>query len=239
LRVMTQERILVIDDEPAIPELIELLLKPQGFQILKAFSGADGIRVASEEHPDLMLLDVMMPDIDGFEVLKRIKDKKIPTRVIMVTAYGGTIPDVVRFIKAGACDYLLKPVNPVEIIRAVKRALAIDTTINLQVSDTSPIVEELIARAEKLAHDNSQLQSQVKAIPERKHKHLLIMIMIRLLCFAIGVGVTLLLLYLNLIPRNTWAFVLPFVIFLILLLPIESVKKMYLKAPKAETGVEM
>jgi len=235
---MNQAKILVIDDQPTTPEFIELLLKPEGFQVLKAYGGADGIRVASEEHPDLILLDIMMPDIDGFEVLKRIKEKGIPTRVIIVTGYGNSISDVVRFIKAGACDYLLKPINPVEIVRAVKRALAIDTTINLHVSDPSPIVEELIARAEKLAHDNFKLELKVKATPNQKHKHLLIMIMIRLSCFAIGIRITLLLLYLNLITR-TWAFILPIVIFLLLLLPIESVKRLYLKAPKAETGVEM
>jgi DNA-binding response OmpR family regulator len=235
---MNNEKILIIDDEPSTPEVIEILLKPEGFQILKAYSGADGIRIASEEHPDLILLDIMMPDIDGFEVLKKIREKSIPTRVIIVTGYGNSIPDVVRFIKAGACDYLLKPINPVEIVRAVKRALTIETTINLQVSDTSPIIEELIARAEKLAHDNLKLERQVKAIPNQNHKHLLILIMIRLLCFAIGIGTTLLLLNLNLITR-TWAFILPIVIFLLLLLPIESVKKLYLKAPKAETGVEM
>lgn len=235
---MNKAKILVIDDQPAIHDIIELLLKTEEFQIMNAFNGADGIRMASDEHPDLILLDIMMPDVDGFEVLKKIKEKGIPTRVIMVTGYGNSIPDVVRFIKAGACDYLLKPVNPVEIIRAVRRALALETTINLHVSDTSPIVEELIARAEKLAHDNFKLELQVKTVPNQKHKNLLIMIMIRLLCLAIGIGATFLLFYLNFITR-TWAFILPIVIFLLLLLPIESVKKLYLKAPKTETGIEM
>jgi DNA-binding response OmpR family regulator len=235
---MNKEKILIIDDERETPDYLGLLLEGNGFQILKAYGGADGLRVATEEHPDLILLDIMMPDVDGFEVLKKIKERSIPTRVIMVTGYRNSIPDVVRFIKAGACDYLMKPVNPEELLIATKRALALESTINLHVSDTTPIVEQLIVRAEKLEQEKANLTQQVKGIPSQDNKNVLIMMGIRLLCLVIAIGVTLLLHSLDLITRN-WSFLLSMIIFILLLLPIEKVKKLSLKARKTETEIEM
>jgi DNA-binding NtrC family response regulator len=235
---MKKEKILVVDDDKAGTDTLAEMLKLSGYEVLKAYSGADGLRMTTEENPDLVLLDIAMPDLNGYDVLIKIKERSIPTRVIIVTGYGTSVRDVVRFIKAGACDYLLKTVTANDVIDAVKRALAVETTINLHVSDTTPIVEQLIAKAEKLSQDKSKLEQQIEVLSNRKHKIFLIMIAIRLLCLLVAIALTALLHSLGLVT-NTWTFVLPIILFVLLLLPIERVKKLSLKAPKTETKIEM
>jgi DNA-binding response OmpR family regulator len=233
-----KEKVLIVDNDSAAVKALALMLEPEGLQILKAYGGADGLRMTTEEHPDLVLLDIAMPDVNGYEVLTKIKDRGIPTRVIMITGYSTSIRDVVKYIKAGACDYLLKPVAPTDMLDAVKRALAVETTINLHISDTTPIVEQLIATAEKLAQDKSKLEQQNKALINQKHKIFLIMVAIRLLCLSVAIALTALLHSFGLVT-GTWAFLLPIILFFLLLLPIERVKKLSIKAPKTETSIEM
>lgn len=236
---MTTEKILIIDDEAEIVDSIARNLEGVGFQTMKAYSGADGLRRATDEHPDLVLLDVAMRDLNGYEVLTKIKDRGIPTRVIILTGYATTLRDVVKFIKAGACDYLLKGHGTtVEVMDAVKRALAVETTINLHVSDTTPIVEQLIASAEKLAKDKDKLQTQNTALLKNEKRVSLFMIGIRLICLLIAVGLTALLSSLGLVSK-AWVFLLPVVLFALLMLPLERVKTLYLKAPSAEGKIEM
>jgi DNA-binding response OmpR family regulator len=191
---MTQEKILIIDDEADLVESIARNLEADGFQTIRAFSGADGLRKATDEHPDLILLDVAMRDLNGYEVLTKIKDRGIPTRVIVFTGYATSLRDVVKFIKAGACDYVIKGHGAtVLVMDAVKRALAVETTINLHVSDTTPIVEQLIASAEKLSKDKDLLQMQNTALVKNENRASILMVAIRLLCLLIAVGLTALL----------------------------------------------
>jgi DNA-binding response OmpR family regulator len=236
---MTQEKILIIDDEADLVESIARNLEADGFQTIRAFSGADGLRKATDEHPDLILLDVAMRDLNGYEVLTKIKDRGIPTRVIVFTGYATSLRDVVKFIKAGACDYLIKGQGAtVLVMDAVKRSLAVETTINLHVSDTTPIVEQLIAAAEKLSKDKDRLQIQNTALVKNENRASILMVAIRLLCLLIAVGLTALLSSSGLVSK-TWVFLLPVVLFALLILPLERVKTLYLKAPSTEGKIEM
>jgi len=82
-----QSSVLVVDDEPGIVEFVELNLKKEGFYVLKAYKGRDAITITREEKPDIIVLDIMLPDIDGFEVCRSIREfSNVP--VIMLTAKG-------------------------------------------------------------------------------------------------------------------------------------------------------
>ncbi len=116
--------ILVVDDEPDILNLLDYNLKKAGFKVLQAKDGPEAIESAIKKKPALVLLDIMLPDMDGTEVLKRLKSdplaKHIP--VIMLTAKGEEVDRVVGF-ELGAEDYITKPFSPRELVLRVKAVL--------------------------------------------------------------------------------------------------------------------
>ena len=113
--------ILVVDDEPAILDLITAILERQGYVVLDAHDGDEALRILRERIPDLVLLDVMMPGLDGFEVLKEIRAiSNVP--VIMLTVQAGEA-DRVRGLDLGADDYIAKPFGHRELVSRVKAAL--------------------------------------------------------------------------------------------------------------------
>jgi CheY-like chemotaxis protein len=230
---LAQEKILIIDDNPIAVEVIDEILSPEGFKILKAYDGAEGIRIATEEHPDLILLDLMMPAINGYEVLAKIKKIQIPTRVIISSAYLGSLHDIVKLIKTGACDCLSKPFSKEELINVTKRSLVLDGTIG---NDTSQFVETLIAKAMKLEHDNKELLDQNRYLQK---KHLWTNVNIRLIYLVVAVFVTIVIYYLRIVTNSQSLFFLPIILFILLLFPIERIKKLYTKIRKAETMVEI
>lgn len=118
-------RILVCDDERHIVRLIQVNLERQGYQVITAFDGKEGLEKVKSEKPDLCVLDVMMPYMDGFEVLKNIRrdpeTENLP--VIMLTAKAQD-KDVFEGYHYGADMYLTKPFNPMELVTFVKRIAA-------------------------------------------------------------------------------------------------------------------
>jgi DNA-binding response OmpR family regulator len=114
--------ILVVDDEPNIVELVRLYLRSEGFQVESARDGREALEKAAAIHPSLIVLDVMMPDIDGWEVTRRLReaDGRIP--IIMLTAKGDDADKIVG-LDMGADDYLAKPFNPRELVSRVKAVL--------------------------------------------------------------------------------------------------------------------
>ncbi len=114
-------RILIVEDESRMARFIRLNLEHDGFQVFEAVRGREAIRRAREEFPDLILLDVMLPEIDGFEVLSRIREESdVP--VIMLTAKGEE-DDRVRGLELGADDYVPKPFSPRELVSRVRAVL--------------------------------------------------------------------------------------------------------------------
>ncbi|MGC1378603.1 MAG: response regulator, partial [Anaerolineales bacterium] len=154
-------KILIADDETSLLEILGIILEEAGYEVLLADGGAKCIQLAQEKKPDLVLLDINMPDIGGERVLEEIKNRQIPTRVIMFTGYFRAIEDAIKFIKAGACDYLLKPVEVDEIQNAIQRALVLESTINLVSSNPTPLVNKLMAETEELQHRAAELSEQV------------------------------------------------------------------------------
>ncbi len=116
-----RRKVLVADDEERMVRFIRLNLEHDGFQVVEAFRGAQAIQVLRDQLPDLVLLDVMMPDIDGFEVLKMIREiNSVP--VIMLTAKSEE-DDKVHGLELGADDYITKPFSPRELVSRVRAVL--------------------------------------------------------------------------------------------------------------------
>src|SRR4051794_37509665 len=115
------ERVLVVDDDAELCQLVTRYLRREGFEISWAASGATGVEKALAEDYSLIMLDVMMPDADGFEVLRRIREKS-RTPVLMLTARGDT-QDRIRGLELGADDYLPKPFDPAELVARIRAIL--------------------------------------------------------------------------------------------------------------------
>jgi len=113
--------VLVVDDEERMAHFVRLNLEQDGFQVVEAYRGLDAIQKMRDSMPDLILLDVMMPDIDGFEALQMIREfSSVP--VIMLTAKGEE-EDKVRGLELGADDYITKPFSPRELSSRVKAVM--------------------------------------------------------------------------------------------------------------------
>ncbi len=120
-----EEKILIIDDDLETLRLVGLMLQRQGYHIISANNGMLGINLAKKEKPDLIVLDVMMPDIDGFNVTKRLRaDAELNETPILMFTAKGQVDDKVAGYEAGVDDYLIKPVHPVELVAHIKALLA-------------------------------------------------------------------------------------------------------------------
>ena len=115
------EKVLVIDDEEATVQLISMLLEKRGFETIKAYRAEEGLRKAYRHQPDLVLLDIMMPDMDGWEVCKRMREMSdVP--IVFLTARSD-VTDVVRGLEMGADDYVTKPYDNDELVARVRAHL--------------------------------------------------------------------------------------------------------------------
>src|SRR5579884_72647 len=113
--------ILIIDDEALTLRTISRALREEGFEVFVAVSGEDALKVFDEEKPDLALLDVVLPGIDGIEVLRQIKQKSPNTIVVMMSAYR-VVDRAVEAMKLGAYDYLIKPFHLADMVNTIRRA---------------------------------------------------------------------------------------------------------------------
>lgn len=115
-------KVLIIEDDPNIVELIQLYVHKIGFSFISAYDGEEGLEQFYNESPDCIILDIMLPKMNGWEVCKaiRLEDKQIP--IIMLTGKGETY-DIVNGLGIGADDYIVKPFDPNELIARVKSAL--------------------------------------------------------------------------------------------------------------------
>ena len=118
---MTNAKILVTDDDRNICELLKIYLEKEGYTVILAGNGEEALAKFDEEEPDIILLDVMMPKLDGWQVCREIR-KKSECPIIMITAKGETF-DKVLGLELGADDYVVKPFEPKEIVARVKAVL--------------------------------------------------------------------------------------------------------------------
>ncbi|OGO47309.1 MAG: two-component system response regulator [Chloroflexi bacterium RBG_16_64_43] len=123
---MPAVRIVCIEDDPQIIELVRTILGRKGYQVIGAAGGQEGLTLVQAQRPDLILLDLMMPDLDGWEVYRRLKEDPLlaPLPVIVVTARAQDIDRVLGLHVAHVDDYLSKPFTPKQLTESVDRVLA-------------------------------------------------------------------------------------------------------------------
>jgi len=119
-----QKKILIVDDEPHILKMVENRLKFSGYETITAQDGNEGLKKAQEQKPHLILLDILMPGMNGFQTLKKLKEQEdtrnIP--VIILTAKGQP-QDVEEAINLGASDYVVKPFTPIVLLEKINKVL--------------------------------------------------------------------------------------------------------------------
>lgn len=116
-----KKKVLVVDDEPHIVNLVRLTLSQEKYEIYSAYTGKEAIALAKQLVPNLIILDLMMPTIDGYKVCEELRKDKITTNIpIMILSAKSQLADKFKSINVGADDYMIKPFDPEELIKRVK-----------------------------------------------------------------------------------------------------------------------
>jgi len=121
----TGKKILVIDDEPLVVEVLKIMLEIKNYEIITASNGIEGIERSVREKPDLVILDILMPGMDGYQVCRKLKEdrKTMTIPVIMLTALGGQSAEKEKGYSSGAYGYIFKPFDEEKLLKSVERAL--------------------------------------------------------------------------------------------------------------------
>jgi DNA-binding response OmpR family regulator len=117
---MEPKKILIVDDDVDIVRIVTAMLEGQGWHVLNAFSGAEALQTVRAERPDLALLDIMMPQMNGIEVLREARRIAPQMRIIMVTAFGD-VGSYLDSMDLGACEYINKPFETAELLALIRR----------------------------------------------------------------------------------------------------------------------
>ena len=154
--------ILVVDDLTQNNDLLEAYLTPQGYEVIKAVSGEEALEKIADNQIDLILLDVMMPGMDGFEVTRRIrqdkKNKLMP--IILVTALKET-EDRIKGIQAGCDDYISKPFNKMELLARIQSLLKVKAYNDLMSNYRNELESEVVNMTESLKQSNTALDEHI------------------------------------------------------------------------------
>jgi DNA-binding NtrC family response regulator len=118
----TKNRILVVDDEEALRIVLSSELEGEGYQVSNAADGQEAINILNKQEFDLVLLDIKMPNVDGFEVLKFVKERWPKTKVVMLTGFAD-LKNAIESKKLGAEDFISKPYDLVDLLTTVERVL--------------------------------------------------------------------------------------------------------------------
>ncbi|MCH4888034.1 response regulator transcription factor [Acidaminobacter sp. JC074] len=149
-------KILVVDDEKAIVDILKFHLSKSGYKVLEAYNGAEAVEKASREKPDLVLLDIMIPEINGFEVCNRLRTK-MTTPIIMLTARED-VTDKILGLSLGADDYISKPFNIRELLARVDANIRRVQVYEHPSHDRSPISEEHLLIFDNLEINRENLE---------------------------------------------------------------------------------
>ena len=129
-------KILCVDDEPQILKLFEAILTPEGYEVIKAQNGQEALEKLKDQWIDLVILDVKMPKMDGFEVCRRVKEYKQPLDIPVVLVTGLTAKeDRIKGIEAGAEDFISKPIEPAEVLARIRMLLKVQSIHERRIGD--------------------------------------------------------------------------------------------------------
>ena len=159
-----RDRVLVVDDDPPLRRMLERTLAAEGFEVTVAADGAAALSAAERSAPDVIVLDVAMPALDGLAVCRRLRSKGLPTPILMLTARDA-VPDRVAGLQAGADDYLVKPFAVSELIARL-RALIRRRTNGHQLLSYADLVLDVPARVATRAGAPIELTGRETALLE-------------------------------------------------------------------------
>lgn len=167
---MDKETILIVDDEKEIRDLIEIYLKGEGYKTIKAENGEEALNILKTEEVDLIVLDIMMPKLNGIEACLKIREER-EMPIIMLSAKTEDL-DKILGLNTGADDYLTKPFNPLELVARIKSQLRRYKRFNskkqIQVSNTKELeniieIDDLVINLE--THEVWKLEDEIKLTP--------------------------------------------------------------------------
>jgi DNA-binding response OmpR family regulator len=157
---LSHHTILVVDDELAIRAAIGRFLEDAGYRVLVANDGLQGLKIASNHEVDLILADMQMPGLNGYELLLRVRERQIRTRYIVITGTSHSSAMVSACLRLGAANYLLKPFELEEMLSAVKYTIQVDPTLDQIQSDPLLLIDALLSKTADLIIQQKQLTEQ-------------------------------------------------------------------------------
>ncbi|MFV0373077.1 response regulator transcription factor [Microbacterium sp.] len=163
-------RVLVVDDEPHIVSLVTRGLRGEGYDTIVAEDGGEALDIARHESPDLVILDVGLPGMDGFEVLRNLRASGYSVPVIMLTARSGT-DDTIEGLDAGANDYMPKPFEVAELLARVRSRLRERGVGSATVFTRGDVTLDILARRVTLAGKEVDLSAREFALAEQFLRH--------------------------------------------------------------------
>ena len=156
----SRERILLVDDEPKMHTLLRVCLAPLGYEIESAVDGPHALALLKDKQYSVTTLDLMMPIMDGLEVLRDIRQQRLPTEVVVITAHG-TLQSAIEALRLGAYDYVLKPFHP-EAVRSAVRGAIDKQVLNRKLAAIHDLSQEVT-----LARNINQVAQAVCDVAER------------------------------------------------------------------------
>jgi len=152
------DKILIVDDDATMVNLLATILEIEGFKALKALSAREAFGIMGEEMPDLILLDIMMPELDGFEVLARLRKdavtRTLPVIIVTVLKDG---KDMLKGWRQEADEYVTKPFDPAELIETVRKVLA--RSLEERMRERARNIDTLLEILEKVEDEDTQLHA--------------------------------------------------------------------------------
>ena len=122
---MADGNVLIVDDDPVVRRMLQLTFEAEGFDVLTAGDGIEGLEVVRSGHPDVLVLDIMMPKLDGMKVMRELKsDDDLAGIPVILLSAKATSFDIELGLKAGADDYVTKPCDPIDLVDRVRNLLA-------------------------------------------------------------------------------------------------------------------
>jgi two-component system, OmpR family, alkaline phosphatase synthesis response regulator PhoP len=157
------QKILVVEDEVSISTLLQFNLEQAGFNVITANDGKNGLELAESENPDLIILDLMLPEMDGLEVCKQLRTKQLNIPILMLTAKDDEF-DKVLGLELGADDYMTKPFSPREVVARVKAILRRTVALNKEDENSKDDLEHLRVGEVDIYPENYEANFKEKAL---------------------------------------------------------------------------
>ena len=244
---------MIVDDHVDAAAGLQQFFERHGYQATFFSDGMGALEQVAKNPPDVIILDVSMPTMAGDEVLHALVQRRVPTRVIVLTGIATDVPAIVRFVRGGACDYMIKPCEPAQLLAAVRRAIEMEHTINVRASKPTETMRKLMAEATSLQAKvtalEEQLQNQGRDATLRlqakddelsaiKNKQLAFPTLVRVLYVVIVTGAVIALSFIRTFPSTT-ILVFYVVLLLVLALPLERVQRFMAKGWNAEAELSL